>query len=116
MNAQQWMVAAFAAVACGGLLMALRATFGHWGPTWLRNGHGLGGLAALIALFAMNLHGEAATPIRSWWAFGVLLSGFIGGLLLLRVLFRSKAPLWVVFLHGAIGITGIALLYSTLRV
>ncbi|MGP8473916.1 hypothetical protein [Burkholderia sp. PR2] len=116
MSAQQWLAVAFGAVACGGLLMAFRVVIGRWVPPWLRNAHGLAGLAALIALFAMNLHGEAATPVRAWWAFGVLLLGFIGGLVLLRVLYRSKAPLSVVLLHGGIGIAGLALLYSVVKV
>lgn len=112
MVAQQWLLAGFGAVGCGGILMALRKLSGRRVPLWLRNTHGLAGLAALIALFGMNLHGEAATTARAWWAFGLLLAGFSGGLVLLRTLYRSKAPFWVVLLHGGIGIAGIAMLYA----
>ncbi|MES2262635.1 MAG: hypothetical protein V4724_29265 [Pseudomonadota bacterium] len=112
MSLQHWVLLGFGAVAGGGLLLSLRKLASRPAPRWLRSAHGLAGLAALCALFALNLVGQAATPERAWWAFGVLLAGFVGGLLLLRVLFRSAAPLAVVLLHGALGGAGIALLYS----
>jgi hypothetical protein len=111
-NVHELVLLGFGTVALGGMAVAVRLFAKGSAPLWLRNVHGLAGLAALVALFAMNLLGEAATPTRAWWAFGLLLAGFTGGMVLLRVLFQPKPPSWLVLFHAAIGITGIVLLYT----
>jgi hypothetical protein len=112
MNVQGLVLLGFVSVAIGGMAVAGRLVARGSAPLWLRNVHGLAGLASLVALFAMNLLGEGATPTRAWWAFGLLLAGFTGGMVLLRVLFQPKPPSLLVLLHAAIGIAGIVLLYT----
>lgn len=111
MNINHFAFWLFAAVAAGGLLItaliALRIRF----PSLLGMAHGLGGLLALGVLLAVNLRGEQATPTLAWWALAVLLSGFIGGLLLFRVIFRNRATLPLAAIHGSVGATGLYLLY-----
>lgn len=111
MTPTQWALLLFAAVAAGGLLMAgLIAAKGRI-PALLSNGHGLAGLAALIFLFSVNLHGRDSTTAASWWALGVFLSGFVGGLLLFRVIFKGRATLPLVAMHASLGVAGLYLLY-----
>jgi hypothetical protein len=114
LTVQELVLFGFGAVALGGVVVAVRLFARGSVPLWLRNAHGLAGLAALVALFATNLLGEASTPSRAWWAFGLLLAGFTGGMVLLRVLFQPRPPGWVVLIHAAIGMAGIALLYAAL--
>lgn len=111
MTLTQISLAAFLAVASGGLLLAGLIAARKKIPAILSTGHGLGGLAALVLLFAAALQGEDATPALTWWALAVLLSGFTGGMLLFRVIFRHRATLPLVVLHGTLGAVGIYLLY-----
>lgn len=103
---------AFAAIAAGGLSMALLIASRIGVPSLLASGHGLAALAALALLFGANLHGGEQTPALAWWALAVLLSGLIGGLLLFRVLFVRRTPLALVAVHGSAGALGLYLLYS----
>jgi hypothetical protein len=103
---------AFAAIAAGGLTMAAMIAAKIRIPSFMGPGHGLGGLAAIAILFAANLLGGAATPAAAWWALVVFVGGLIGGLLLFRVLFKNKAPLALVAVHGSIGAVGLYLLYG----
>jgi hypothetical protein len=103
----------FAAVASGGVLMTGLIVFRVRLPGFLGPAHGLAGLAALVFLFGINLHGGDATPSTQWWALGVFFAGFVGGLLLFRVLFKEKAPLPLAALHGSIGAVGLWLLYGS---
>lgn len=105
---------AFAAIASGGLLMVLLIAAKVRFPGILPIGHGLGGLVALGLLFAANLRGEAATPDRAWWALAVFASGFVGGVILFRVLFKDKATLPLALMHGSLGGLGLWLLYGAL--
>lgn len=100
----------FAAVAAGGILMTALIIARVRIPAFLGPAHGLGGLAALLFLFGTNLHGGDATPALAWWALGVFFAGFVGGLLLFRVLFKDRAPLPLAALHGSIGAVGLYLL------
>jgi hypothetical protein len=101
----------FAAIACGGLLLAsllaLRVRF----PRFMGTAHGIGGLLALAVLFAANLRGEEATPAQAWWALVVLLGGFVGGMALFRIIFRDKATLPLVAVHASVAAAGLYLLY-----
>lgn len=101
-----------AAIASGGLLLALLIGGRVRYPGLLATGHGLGGLALLALLFYANLHGGDATPARAWWALGVLTAGFTGGMLLFRVLFRDRATLPLALMHGSLGSLGLWLLYG----
>lgn len=101
----------FAAIAAGGLLMAGMIALKMRVPALLGPAHGLGGFAALCLLFAANLQ-NPATPDRAWWALLVFTAGFIGGLLLFRVLFRNTPPLLLVAGHGSVAILGLYLLYG----
>lgn len=101
----------FAAIAAGGLLLAgliaAKAPFpGFFGPA-----HGIGALVALAVLLYANITGDA-TPDRAWWAFGVFAAGLVGGFTLFRVLFRKRAPLWMIAGHGSLGAVGLYLLYG----
>ena len=111
MSPIQWSLALFAAVAAGGLLMtALIATKARI-PSLLSDGHGLAGLAALIGLFSVNLYGRGATSATAWWSLGVFLGGFVGGLLLFRVVFKGRATLPLVAVHASVGAVGLYLLF-----
>jgi hypothetical protein len=112
MTPWRWCLIAFALVASGGLLMSLLLALGRRIPALLGTAHGLAGLAALALLFAVNLRGGAATPPLAWWALGVFLGGFVGGLLLFRVIFRERASLGLAALHGSAGALGLYLLYG----
>jgi hypothetical protein len=101
----------FVAVACGGVLMALLVALRVRFPSFVGVAHGLGGLAALGLLIVANVRGQEATPPLAWWSFGVLLSGFFGGLLLFRVLFRDRIRLPLVAAHASVSATGLYLLY-----
>lgn len=102
----------FAAIAAGGLGMGVMIAAKARIPAYMGVGHGLGGLAALAVLFAANLQGGDATPVLAWWALVVFLAGFTGGMLLFRVLFKDRAPLALVAVHGSIGAIGLYLLYG----
>lgn len=103
----------FAAIAAGGLTMTVLILAGRPIPKFMGPAHGLGGLAALAFLFGVNLAGGSSTPPLAWWAFGVFFSGFVGGLLLFKVLFKEKATLPLAAMHGSIGGVGLYLLYSS---
>jgi len=111
MSPIQWSLALFAAVAAGGLLMVALIATGTRIPRLLSDGHGLAGLAALIALFSVNLCGRASTPAIAWWSLGVFLGGFVGGLLLFRVIFKGRATLPLVSVHASAGALGLYLLF-----
>lgn len=86
------------------ILLALKCRI----PSVLSSGHGLLALVALSILLAANL----TTTINdlAWWAFGVLVVGFLGGGVLFRFLFRDRAPLKLIAVHAMVGLTGIVLL------
>ncbi|MCC4594204.1 hypothetical protein NRY95_19395 [Xanthomonas campestris pv. phormiicola] len=111
MNVLQWGLALFAAVALGGLSLALLIGLRIRFPRWCATAHGLLGLLGLLVLFAANLHGGDALPPLAWWALGVLLAALCGGLILFRTLFRARAPRPAVLVHGALALLGIYLLY-----
>ncbi|WP_428313326.1 hypothetical protein [Hydrocarboniphaga sp.] len=102
----------FAAVAAGGVLLSLLVGLRLRFPAWLGSAHGLAGLGALAFLFATNLLGGAETTPRAWWALGVFTSGFFGGLLLFRVIFKQRATLPLALMHGSLGALGLYLLYG----
>lgn len=102
----------FAAIAAGGVLMALLILAKIKIPSFIPPAHGLGGLAALAFLFWVNLQGGDATPERAWWALVVFTGGFVGGLLFFRVLFKQSAPLFLVAGHGSVAALGLWLLYG----
>lgn len=111
MTLTQIAFAVFAAIASGGLgLAAMVATKVRF-PGFMGVAHGLGGLAALAVLFAVNLRGGDATPDLAWWALAAFLGGLVGGLLFFRVIFPSRAPLGLVAMHGSLGALGLYLLY-----
>ena len=112
MNLVQITFTVFLAVAAGGLLLAILVARNARIPAVLSTGHGLAGLLAICGLFAVNLHMGDVTTSRSWWALGVLLSGFIGGLLFFRVIFKDRATLPLVFAHGGVAAIGLYLLFS----
>ena len=103
----------FAAVAAGGVTMALLLAARMRIPGFLGPAHGLAGLAALAFLFYVNLQGGPSTPPAAWWAFGIFFAGFVGGVVLFRVLFKGKATLPLALLHGSAGAIGLYLLYGT---
>lgn len=98
-----------AAVALGGTTLALTVFLGINAPRGLRLVHGVGALLALAILGTANAIGP--TNPLAWWAFGVWSAGLIGGLLFFRVLFPGRPPRLLVVGHGALGLTGLALLY-----
>ncbi|MES2682033.1 MAG: hypothetical protein V4650_00800 [Pseudomonadota bacterium] len=102
----------FAAVAAGGLLMALMLAMKARIPALIATGHGLAGLASVALLFVANLRGGETTPALAWWALGVFTGGLIGGLLLFRVLFKDRATLGLAAVHGSVGGLGLYLLYQ----
>ncbi|GAC1623417.1 MAG: hypothetical protein NVS9B10_08390 [Nevskia sp.] len=111
MTLHQWALVAFAGVASGGLLMAALIAARKRIPGLIPTAHGLGGLAALALLFAANLRRGDALPAVAWWSLGVLASGFVGGLLLFRVIFKDRATLPLVAVHASVAAAGIFLLY-----
>ena len=112
MNLLQVAFLFFAAIAAGGVLMALMILFKAKVPSFFPPAHGIGGLAALALLFFANLRLGEATPTNAWWALGVLTAGLIGGLLFFRVLFNQSAPLWLIAGHGSVAGVGLYLLYG----
>lgn len=102
----------FAAAALGGAYMTFRIATHAPVPASLGKGHGLAALAALAILFLANLLGREATPAAAWWAFIVLLSGFLGGLLVIAQVYQHRPPLWFVGLHGALAVLGLVLLFG----
>lgn len=110
MSLMQWSFWLLAAVAAGGVLMAAMIALRLRIPAFLGTAHGLAGLAALACLFITNLVLRDAAPALAWWAFGVFLAGFVGGLLLFRVLFPGRAPLWLALGHGSVAVLGLYLL------
>jgi hypothetical protein len=102
----------FAAIAAGGVLMALMILFKAKVPSFFPPAHGIGGLAAVGLLFFANLQLGDATPTNAWWALGVFTAGLIGGLLFFRVLFKQSAPLWLIAGHGSVAAVGLYLLYG----
>ncbi len=101
-----------AAIAAGGVFIAALVGAKVRFPEILGMGHGLGALAALGFLFYVNLTSGDATPPRAWWAFGVFAAGFVGGVLLFRVLFKNRATLPLALVHGSAGALGLYLLYG----
>lgn len=101
----------FAAVAFGGAGLTALMAVGITIPKWLGTAHGMAALAGLALLFAVNLGLGAALPALAWWALGVFLAGFVGGMLFFRVLMPGRAPLWLAFGHGSVGLLGLCLLY-----
>ena len=112
MNLSQWAFVLLAGVASGGVLMTLLLAVRARIPYWLATAHGIAGLFAVGFLFVANLIGGDATSARSWWALGVLVGGFFGGLALFRVVFKERATLPLAMLHGSLGAAGLALLYG----
>ena len=112
MTALQILFWVFAAIAAGGLGIALLTMVGVNLPALVRTGHGLAALFALAGLFVINLLGEGSTPANAWWALGVLTAGLIGGLLFFKVLVRGKPPAGLMFGHGSVGALGVFLLYT----
>ncbi|TAM09356.1 MAG: hypothetical protein EPN72_00645 [Nevskiaceae bacterium] len=102
----------FLLAACGGVLMLLLIAAGKNYPQWLGTGHGVFALVCLCALFVVNLLGETATPAAAWWALGVFVAGFIGGMLLFRYLYKGRATVPLVLLHGGLNTLGLVLLYN----
>lgn len=100
----------FAGAAAGGILMTLRLSSGHSVPAFMGKGHGLTALAGLILLFLANLLGRDATPAAAWWAFVILVAGFVGGLTVIAQVYDHKPPLWFAAAHGSIAVIGLYLL------
>lgn len=115
MTLTQTSFAAFAAVAAGGILMTFMIGLHARIPRVFSDGHGLAGLFALSLLFAANLRGGESTTTTAWWALGILLAGFTGGMLLFRVVFRHRATLPLVAMHGSLAAAGLYLLYQAIR-
>jgi hypothetical protein len=111
MNLTQIAFVLFAAIAAGGLGMALMIAAKVRLPSFFGPAHGLGGLGALAVLFIANLQGEA-TPTLAWWALGVFTAGLVGGLMLFRVLFPKNTPLLLIAGHGSVAALGLFLLYG----
>jgi len=107
----QWSFVFFAAVASGGVLMSILIAAKARIPKLISYGHGLAGLAALVFLFSVNLRGQDSTPVLAWWALGIFLAGFTGGLLLFRVIFKDRATLPLAAVHGSAGALGLYLLF-----
>jgi hypothetical protein len=111
MTFMQWIFAAFAAVAVGGIAMVLMVALRAGVPRALRSIHGLLALGSLALLFGHNLHGGTATTSFAWWAFGMLSAVLLGALALFRAVFPGRPPFVLVCLHGAWAATGLYLLY-----
>lgn len=113
MTLHQWAFVAFVGVASGGVLMAAIIAANKRIPSFIPTGHGLGGLAALALLFAANLGAGSGLAASAWWSLGVLTSGFVGGVLLFRVIFKDRATLPLVAAHASAAALGLFLLYRT---
>lgn len=101
----------FAGIAAGGAGLAAIIAAGKTVPAWLGTAHGMAALAGLALLFGVNLALGDALPALAWWALVVFLAGFVGGMLFFRVLMPGRAPLWLAFGHGGVGLIGLGLLY-----
>lgn len=98
------------AVIAGGLTMAGFAVNRRPIPRLFRIGHALAALLGMAVLLLVNLSGP--TEPRAWWALGVFVAGFLGGLTLFRFIFRGKTPLVMILGHGSLGVAGLVLLYG----
>jgi len=101
----------FALVAMGGLGIAALIGAGVRFPGFLPIGHGAAGFAALIVLlFAAARTPEA--PPGAWWALAVFAAGFLGGVLLFRLMFRKNPPPLLIAGHGLVAGVGLYLLWA----
>lgn len=103
----------FGLIAAFGLLLSLliarRVRFSGLLPL----AHGIAGFGALgFLLFVLTQTPSA--PVHAWWAFGLLTIGFLGGIVLFRVLFPRSPPLLLVAGHGLIGLVGLYFLWNAL--
>ncbi|QQD19138.1 hypothetical protein I6N98_04595 [Spongiibacter nanhainus] len=102
----------FASLAAGGLLIGLCYTTRVSLPSWLGAAHGMAGLFAVGAFFIVNLLHAPQAGVLAWWSLGAFAAGVVGGLLLFRVLFPGKAPIWSMMMHGSVAAVGLYLLYA----
>lgn len=100
----------FFAIAMGGTVMTGLLLTERRIPPILGSLHGLGGVLGLGTLLLANLHGTAA-PERGWVALAIFATGFVGGAVFLRVLYRDRAPAALVAGHASLALAGLATLY-----
>lgn len=93
----------------GGSMFGLLVARKNW-PSWLGTAHGVFALVCLIVLFIANLAGGDQTPALAWWALVVFLAGFSGGMLLFRYVFKDRATVPLVLVHGGLNLIGLILL------
>jgi hypothetical protein len=98
-----------AAGAAGGLLLTLLVALKVRFPALLGTGHGLTGLLGLALLYAAHLGGEA--PAGPWWGLIVITLTMLGGLVLLRTIYRNNIPVLLALGHGGLGVFGLYLIY-----
>lgn len=111
MNLFQLSFVLFALVASGGVLLTGLVASGVRFPSFIGTAHGVFALVSLCVLFAADLRGEQSTPVLAWWALVVFVSGFVGGMVLFRIIFRNRATLPLALMHGSLGAVGLFLLY-----
>ncbi len=97
------------AAAAGGATLTLCVALRMRYPAFLGSGHGIAGLTGLVLLYAAHLFGGA--PVGVWWGLILITFALLGGLVLLRTLFRQKIPLWLALGHGVLGASGLYLIY-----
>lgn len=104
-----WMVAA----ASGGLLLALLTAIKVRYPSWLRLAHGGLAFAGLVTLVYALFSGgpDASIPQAAFWALGLLVAAFLGGVLFFGVLFRNAKPWWAIIGHGGLALAGVVVLF-----
>ncbi len=101
----------FMTIALGGIVMTGFILAEKKIPAFLGPLHGLGGLVGLGTLLLANLRGPSEAPERAWWALAIFATGFIGGVVFFRVLYRESAPVVLVAGHAMLALIGLATLY-----
>ena len=101
----------FALAALGGLTLAgIRMSGKPRPPTWLALGHGAIAATGLVTLLSTAATGSL--PLLAYISLGAFVLAALGGatIFLLFHLRKKPLPIPLVFAHGAIAVTGFALL------
>jgi len=99
----------FAIAAIGGLILASRVLTGKLAPWSVSLLHGLAGAAGLAMLFVAATNTSGATQLTA--ALGLLFIAALGGFYLMSYHVRERVPpKFVVIVHAAIAVLGVAIL------
>ncbi|MGH1420473.1 MAG: hypothetical protein ACRBEQ_01535 [Hyphomonas sp.] len=100
----------------GGALMGGFTLFKLPPPKWLPPIHGLVNLGAVFIIFLGLVSSDQLLPSQLWWGLGISVAALAGGLIFFRILYPTKPPFFLIFLHAVLAAIGITLLLPILEV